>query len=193
VAHNPNIRQLEAAVLVALGVVVSAVVAAALPVRAQAPSGVPAVRFYGQVTSLSGAISSDGGITAVIDGVTCGVSTGSTSHPGTYVLDIRSVPGCTTSGTSVQFIAGGLSAEQTSRLPELPGSGVHQDLTFVAAAPTATPQSGSPAVHSYPIDATAICRDWTYSISPDATSACDGHGGIADWFGPAATPVGQGS
>ncbi len=192
-ADRPSLRRLGAVGLATLGLVVSAVVVVALPVRAQGPAGVPIVRFYGHVASLSAAVSADGGITAVIDGVTCGVSTGATGHPGSYVLDIQSVPGCTTPGASVQFTAGGLVAHQTSRLPQLPGSGVQEDLTFGAAAPSATPRAAAPVVHSYPTDATAICKDWTYSTAPDATSACDGHGGIADWFGPAAKPVGQGS
>jgi hypothetical protein len=39
-----------------------------------------------------------------------------------------------------------------------------------------------PPVPTYPIGATAICKDGTYSYSQTASGTCSGHGGVSTWI-----------
>lgn len=47
-------------------------------------------------------------------------------------------------------------------------------LTMVVVPPTAAAE---------PSAATALCEDGTYWYGHEHAGACDGHGGIAQWFG----------
>ena len=138
----------------ALATVAGGMVFASSPANAQAPSSVPSARFYGNARCPQGTCPSNLTITAFVGSTTC---TGTQSIPqsqtnsgidngGNYVIDIQSVPGCTTPGGTVSFTAGAYRATETGTVPDIPGTAVHLNLTFQlpatptrAATPVATP------------------------------------------------------
>lgn len=145
-ALRGKLGRLGAAALAVAGLAAGSVFAVA-PAQAQAPSSVPSARFYGHATFPNGALPAGSTISATVGGVACSVSVtatggnsvGQLDNLGNYALDIQAVPGCTTPGATVAFTAGGLRAQQTGTLPQIPGTAVHLDLTFAGATPTATP------------------------------------------------------
>jgi hypothetical protein len=132
----------------ALATVAGGLVFAGSTAQAQSPSSVPAARFYGTARCPQGACPSNLTITAFVGSTTC---TGTQSIPqsqtnsgidngGNYVIDIQSVPGCTTPGGTVTFTAGSYRARETGTVPDIPGTAVHLNLTFqLPATPTAAP------------------------------------------------------
>lgn len=157
-AFRGNLGRLGVAALAVAGLAAGSAFMTA-PVHAQSPSSVPAARFYGHATFPSGNQSAATAVTATVGGVACsvsvtatgGVATGSLDNLGNYALDIQSVPGCTTPGASVTFTSAGIRAQQTGTLPQIPGTAVHLDLTFAAAAtPTATAAPPPPPPPSTP-------------------------------------------
>jgi len=129
----------------ALATVAGGLVFASSPANAQAPSSVPAARFYGNARCPQGTCPSNLTITANVGSTVC---TGTQSIPqsqtnsgidngGNYVIDIQAVPGCTAPGGTVTFTAGGYRARETGTIPDLPGTAVHLNLTFqLPATPT---------------------------------------------------------
>jgi hypothetical protein len=113
------------------------------PAPALGQGSVPSARFYGTVASSTG-----GTITAAIGGTPCG--TGTVSSSGSYTVDIESVPGCTTPGSSVVFTVGTQAATPTGSLPDLPGTAVQLNLTLAAPTPVATPRPIVPTVTAPP-------------------------------------------
>lgn len=109
-------------------------------VNAGGPSAVPTARFFGSVSSATGAALQGATVTATVGGVTCGTGT---VNAGQYTLDIQAITGCTTPGASVSFSVGGQPATQTGQLPQLQGTAVSLNLTVSAATPTPAPAAPS--------------------------------------------------
>jgi len=114
-------------------------------------------------------------ITAAIGSHVCSTTQPSSTPGGvfndsSYATDIQAIPGCTTPGATVVFTAGGFTAKQTGTIPDLPGTPVHLDLTFQAAAtpaatappppppPSATPASAPPPPTPRPATATPAAK-----------------------------------
>jgi len=126
--------------------------------RAQSPLTVPAARFYGTVRLPNGQPVSNLTVTASIGNTVCsgtqsitgGPTSSSTDNSGNYQIDIQSVPGCTTPGSSVKFSASGGQAgsynfAETGTLPDIPGTAVRLNLTVrPAATPTPPPPPPPP-------------------------------------------------
>jgi hypothetical protein len=137
-------------VALALATFAGGMVFASSPANAQAPSSVPSARFYGNARCPQGTCPSNLTITASVGSTVC---TGTQSIPqsqtnsgidngGNYVIDIQSIPGCSSPGSTVSFTAGGYRATETGTVPDIPGTAVHLNLTFqLPATPTraATP------------------------------------------------------
>jgi hypothetical protein len=135
----------------ALATVAGGLVFASSPANAQAPSSVPAARFYGTARCPQGTCPSNLTITATVGGTTCsatqsipgGQTNSGIDNGGNYVLDIQSVPGCTAPGSTVSFSAGAYRATETGTIPDIPGTAVHLNLTFTTPA---TPTRAATAV-----------------------------------------------
>jgi len=184
---------------------------ASSPANAQAPSSVPAARFYGNARCPQGACPSNLTITAFVGSTTC---TGTQSIPqsqtnsgidngGNYVIDIQAVPGCTTPGGTVSFTAGTYRARETGTVPDIPGTAVHLNLTFqlpatptAAATPVATPRPSTPApstpTAATPPAATPRPATATPSVTRPVTQQAPKGPVVAQAPKAAAAPTGQG-
>jgi len=162
-----------------LALVVGGLAVSTVPARAQLPPlNIPAGRFYGNTTlNGTGIPPTNLTLSASVGTITCGstqanVGTGNASYDDQhYIMDIQSIPGCSTPGATVVFTASGgaagsYRAKQTGTVPSMPGTPVHLDLDFQLPAtpaatappppppPSATPASAPPPPTARPSTAT---------------------------------------
>jgi hypothetical protein len=125
------------AILATAALAVTAISGGSPAARAQQTP--PAARVYGSI-QVNGANAPSGAVVTAYSGSTlCGTATGNGVYNGTqYFVDIdSSQAACSTPGTTLSFKVNGQAANETTQVPQIPGSPVQLNLTVTCG--------GSPA------------------------------------------------
>jgi hypothetical protein len=78
--------------------------------------------------------------------------------------------------------AGKATATGTEKAAEATKDGTKTAAKATGAAASATAHAIKPKPSDAPKDATAKCKDGSYSKAAQEQGACSGHGGVADWY-----------
>jgi hypothetical protein len=165
---------------------------AAAPAAAAVPAG---ARFqcadgtYSTAASPRGACSRHGGVAATLSGAApAAAAPAATLVPRAPAPAAAAVP----AGARFKCADGTYSTAASPRGACSRHGGIAETLSGAApaaAAPAATPVTGAPApaaaaapTGAAPANATALCKDGTYSMSQHRSGTCSRHGGVERWL-----------
>lgn len=145
---------------------------------------------YSTAKSKSGACSSHGGVQTWFADEKGSVKSDA-KKAGTATKDAAASAGKATAGAAK--IVGKGTKDATEKAGKATASGAEtaaketKDATKTAAKATghaaaATANAIKPKPSDAPQDATAKCKDGSYSKAQQHSGACSGHGGVADWY-----------